>query len=139
VRKSKTNGANHAAAKPVLVCGGAGFIGSHLCERLLARGERVICLDNFSTSDAEGIVHLQRDPSFEVRQLDVAAIEPDDIEDVSAIYNLACMASPIHYQRSPLETLFTSVNGVDMLLRVAQRCGARIFQASTRRRATGAT
>jgi UDP-glucuronate decarboxylase len=131
VRKSKTNGTSRATDKPVLVCGGAGFIGSHLCERLVRRGERVICLDNFSTSTGDGIAHLQHEPNFELRQLDVATLEPDDVEDVAAIYNLACMASPIHYQRSPLDTLFTSVNGVDTLLRVARRCGARLFQAST--------
>ena len=116
---------------PVLVCGGAGFIGSHLCERLIRQGEKVICLDNFSSSTEAGIAHLLHEPNFELQQLDVTHIASEDVEDVSAIYNLACVASPVLYQRNPLATLFTSVNGVDTLLQVAKRCGSRMFQAST--------
>jgi UDP-glucuronate decarboxylase len=117
--------------RPVLVCGGAGFLGSHLCARLLREGKRVICLDNFCTSEEDAVDHLASQPGFELVRGDVAELDDETFEPVSAIYNLACAASPIHYQRSPLDTLFTSVNGMDRLLRLARRCNVRVFQAST--------
>lgn len=117
--------------KPIIVCGGAGFIGSHLCERLVTRGDHVICIDNFASSTGEGIAHLLNAPNFELRQSDIAVLDADELEDPQAIYNLACMASPVIYQRRPLDTLFTSVHGVHMLLQVARRSGARLFQSST--------
>jgi UDP-glucuronate decarboxylase len=131
-RNGNGNGAQRAVARrPSVVCGGAGFLGSHLCARLLAEGHRVICVDNFCTSDEAAIEHLLSHPRFELLRRDVAAMTEEELGDVGAIYNLACAASPIHYQSSPLDTLFASVRGMDMLLRVARRCGARIFQAST--------
>ncbi len=117
--------------RPVVVCGGAGFIGSHLCVRLLEQGERVICVDNFCTSTIEAIAHLLPHPRFELLHRDVSALGEQEIGHPSAIYNLACAASPIHYQRSPLDTLFTSVRGMDNLLRLARIYSTRIFQAST--------
>jgi UDP-glucuronate decarboxylase len=119
------------AERPILVCGGAGFLGAHLCERLLQQRQRVICLDNFCTSDPSAIDHLKERPGFDFMLGDVAELDDATFEPVSAIYNLACAASPIHYQRKPVETLFTSVNGMHRLLRLARRCGVRIFQAST--------
>jgi UDP-glucuronate decarboxylase len=116
---------------PILVCGGAGFLGSHLCARLLREGKRVICLDNFCTSDEAVVEPFSSEPGFKLVRADVAEIEESSFERVSAIYNLACAASPIHYQKAPLDTLFTSVHGMDRLLRLARRCNARIFQAST--------
>jgi UDP-glucuronate decarboxylase len=115
----------------VLVSGGAGFIGSHLCSTLLSRGERVICIDNFCTSSEESVVALQEHKNFELRRQDVASLQIDEIGSVSAIYNLACAASPIHYQRDPLDTLLSSVHGMHHLLRLAQRDQVPIFQAST--------
>jgi UDP-glucuronate decarboxylase len=113
------------------VCGGAGFLGSHLCARLLREGKRVVCLDNFCTSEAAVIEPFLAEPGFKLLRADVAEIDDENFDPVSAIYNLACAASPIHYQRDPLDTLFTSVHGMDRLLRLARRCNARIFQAST--------
>jgi UDP-glucuronate decarboxylase len=115
----------------VLVCGGAGFLGSHLCARLLARGERVLCVDNFCTSEEESIAGLLAQPGFMLLRRDVATLQEEELGPLAAIYNLACAASPVHYQRSPLDTLFSSVRGMDNLLRIAHRCRARIFQAST--------
>ncbi|MGH8179262.1 MAG: UDP-glucuronic acid decarboxylase family protein [Steroidobacter sp.] len=112
------------------MCGGAGFLGSHVCARLLQEGRRVICVDNFCTSEEEAIEHLMFHPRFEMLRRDVVSLE-DDLGDVGAIFNLACAASPVHYQRNPLDTLFTSVRGMDNLLQIARRCGAPIFQAST--------
>jgi UDP-glucuronate decarboxylase len=112
----------------VLVCGGAGFLGTHLCERLLRDGHKVLCVDNFQTSDARNINHLAGHPRFEFIYQDV--LKPFDAE-VDEIYNLACPASPIHYQADPVRTLITSVRGAHNLLQLAQRHGARIFQAST--------
>lgn len=122
------------ASRAVMVCGGAGFLGSHLCARLLREGRRVICIDNFSTSDPEAVERLQLHPHFELVRADIALTDADELAQlgpVDAIFNLACAASPIHYQRRPRDTLFTSVRGMDNLLQLAQRCGARIFQAST--------
>jgi UDP-glucuronate decarboxylase len=112
----------------VLVTGGAGFLGSHLCERMLARGDRVICLDNFSTGDSGNIEHLRGNPKFETIAHDV--VDPFDFE-VDQIYNLACPASPKHYQSDPVHTLKTSVLGALNVLDLAARTRARAFQAST--------
>jgi UDP-glucuronate decarboxylase len=120
-----------ALQRPTLVCGGAGFLGSHLCERLLKEGQRVICVDNFCTSEIEGIAHLIDHPRFELLHRDITMLTEEEIGNPLAIFNLACAASPIHYQRSPLDTLFTSVRGMDNLLRLAKLSGAKIFQAST--------
>jgi UDP-glucuronate decarboxylase len=120
-----------AAAHPVLVCGGAGFLGSHLCARLLARGERVICVDNFCTSEENALTALLEQRNFILLRRDVGTLQEEELGPLSAIFNFACAASPVHYQRSPLDTLFSSVRGMDTLLRIARRYRARIFQAST--------
>lgn len=114
--------------KNILVTGGAGFLGSHLCERLLNEGHDLICLDNFSTGTKSNVAHLQRNPHFELMRHDVAF--PLYIE-VDQIYNLACPASPVHYQYDPVQTTKTSVHGAINLLGLAKRNKARIFQAST--------
>ncbi len=112
----------------ILVTGGAGFIGSHLCERLLKDGNEVICLDNFFTGRRENIAHLLDNHQFELIRHDVT--EPILLE-VDQIYNLACPASPIHYQYNPVKTVKTSVMGAINMLGMAKRVRARIFQAST--------
>lgn len=112
----------------ILVTGGAGFIGSHLCERLLNEGHEVICLDNFFTGRRENVFHLLENPRFELIRHDV--IEPILLE-VDQIYNLACPASPVHYQYNPVKTVKTSVMGAINMLGLAKRVKARIFQAST--------
>jgi len=112
----------------ILVTGGAGFLGSHLCERLLADKHEVICLDNFFTGRRENVAHLMNDPNFELLRHDV--IEPVLVE-VDQIYNLACPASPIHYQYNPVKTVKTSVMGTINMLGLAKRVRARILQAST--------
>src|ERR671914_2600271 len=112
----------------VLVTGGAGFIGSHLCERLLARGDHVICLDNFFTGRRENVEHLLDFQEFEIVRHDVT--EPIFM-DVDQIYNLACPASPIHYQYNPVKTVKTNVMGTINMLGLAKRVHARILQAST--------
>ena len=112
----------------VLVTGGAGFIGSHLCERLLADGQDVLCLDNFFTGRRENIAHLLEDHRFELVRHDV--IEPILLE-VDQIYNLACPASPIHYQYNPVKTVKTNVMGTINMLGLAKRVRARILPAST--------
>lgn len=127
----KANGSKKSAGRPILVCGGAGFLGAHLCERLLTQGERVRCVDNFCTSDPASIDHLLLHPGFELLRGDLMLMDEAEFGDVGAIFNLACAASPIQYQRRPLETLFSSVRGADTLLRVARRCGVKMFQAST--------
>jgi UDP-glucuronate decarboxylase len=114
--------------KRVLVTGGAGFLGSHLCERLLADGCDIICLDNFFTGEKTHIAHLQESPYFELLRHDVTF--PLYVE-VDEIYNLACPASPIHYQHDPVQTTKTSVHGAINMLGLAKRTKARIFQAST--------
>jgi UDP-glucuronate decarboxylase len=111
-----------------LVTGGAGFLGSHLCERLLAAGHEVLCLDNFFTGNKENISHLLEDPSFELIRHDVTF--PLYVE-VDRIFNLACPASPIHYQHDPVQTTKTSVHGAINMLGLAKRLRATIFQAST--------
>ena len=115
-------------SKRILVTGGAGFIGSHLCERLLANGNEVLCVDNFYTGRRANIAHLLADPRFELLRHDICL--PLYVE-VDEIYNLACPASPIHYQLDPIKTTKTSVLGVLNMLGLAHRTGARILQAST--------
>lgn len=114
--------------KRVLVTGGAGFLGSHLCERLLAEGCDVLCADNFFTGSKDNIAHLMGNPYFELIRHDVTF--PLYVE-VDEIYNLACPASPIHYQRDPVQTTKTSVHGAINMLGLAKRIDAKIFQAST--------
>ena len=114
--------------KRVLVTGGAGFLGSHLCERLLAENCDVLCVDNFFTGRKENIAHLMDDPYFEVMRHDVTF--PLYVE-VDEIYNLACPASPVHYQYDPVQTTKTSVHGAINMLGLAKRTRAKIFQAST--------
>lgn len=112
----------------ILVTGGAGFIGSHLCERLLAAGAEVVSVDNYFTGSRRNIAHLIENPLFEAVRHDVTF--PLYVE-VDAIFNLACPASPIHYQRDPVQTTKTSVHGAINMLGLAKRLKARIFQAST--------
>lgn len=114
--------------KKILVTGGAGFLGSHLCERLLNEGNEVICLDNYFTGSKRNIVHLMDNPYFEVIRHDITS--PFYIE-VDEIYNLACPASPIHYQYNPIKTVKTSVMGAINMLGLAKRIHAKILQAST--------
>ncbi len=122
------NSMNYALRKRILVTGGAGFLGSHLCERLLAEGHDVICLDNFFTGTKDNIAHLLESPYFELMRHDVTF--PLYVE-VDEIYNLACPASPIHYQFDPVQTTKTSVHGAINMLGLAKRVKAKIFQAST--------
>jgi UDP-glucuronate decarboxylase len=117
-----------ALRKRILVTGGAGFLGSHLCERLLADGHDVLCIDNYFTGTRDNIVHLLDNPYFEVMRHDVTF--PLYVE-VDEIYNLACPASPIHYQFDPVQTTKTSVHGAINMLGLAKRVRAKIFQAST--------
>ncbi|TNE61453.1 MAG: SDR family oxidoreductase [Alphaproteobacteria bacterium] len=112
----------------VLITGGAGFLGSHLSERLLAEGHEVLCVDNFYTGTRRNVAHLLDHPNFELMRHDVTF--PLYVE-VDEIYNLACPASPIHYQRDPVQTTKTSVHGAINMLGLAKRVGAKIFQAST--------
>jgi len=112
----------------ILVTGGAGFIGSHLCEKLLGAGHDVLCVDNYFTGTKENIVHLMRNPLFEAMRHDVTF--PLYVE-VDRIFNLACPASPIHYQFDPVQTTKTSVHGAINMLGLAKRVKARILQAST--------
>lgn len=114
--------------KRILVTGGAGFIGSHLCERLLNEGNEVICLDNYFTGTKENIIHLQNQPFFEIIRHDITM--PFYIE-VDEIYNLACPASPVHYQYNPIKTVKTSVMGTINMLGLAKRIKAKLLQAST--------
>jgi UDP-glucuronate decarboxylase len=114
--------------KKILVTGGAGFLGSHLCERLLKEGNEVICVDNFYTGGKSNIIHLLSNPYFELIRHDVTF--PLYIE-VDEIYNLACPASPVHYQNDPVQTTKTSVHGAINMLGLAKRLKIRILQAST--------
>src|ERR1700678_1859390 len=118
----------YATRKRIMVTGGAGFIGSHLCERLLANGNDVLCVDNFFTGTKENVAPLLTNPNFELLRHDVTF--PLYVE-VDQIYNLACPASPIHYQFDPVQTTKTSVHGAINMLGLAKRVKARILQAST--------
>ncbi len=119
---------NYDLTKRILVTGGAGFIGSHLCERLLEQGHEIICLDNFYTGRRANIAHLISNPLFEVLRHDICF--PLYVE-VDEIYNLACPASPVHYQFDPVQTTKTSVHGAINMLGLAKRVKAKILQAST--------
>jgi len=114
--------------KRVLVTGGAGFLGSHLCDRLIDEGHEVLCVDNFFTGDKANITHLMKHDRFELIRHDVTF--PLFVE-VDEIYNLACPASPVHYQHDPIQTTKTSVHGAINMLGLAKRLGAKILQAST--------
>lgn len=114
--------------KKILVTGGAGFLGSHLCEKLLNNGNEVICLDNYFTGQKKNVIHLLDNPYFEMIRHDITM--PFFIE-VDQIYNLACPASPIHYQHNPIKTIKTSVAGAINMLGLAKRIDAKILQAST--------
>ena len=114
--------------KRIMITGGAGFLGSHLCERLLEEGNDVLCVDNFYTSTRRNITHLFDNPNFELLRHDVTF--PLYVE-VDQIYNMACPASPIHYQRDPVQTTKTIVHGAINMLGLAKRTGATILQAST--------
>jgi len=114
--------------KKILVTGGAGFVGTHLCERLLNEGNEVICLDNYFTGNKQNIIHLLDNPFFEAVRHDIT--EPFMVE-VDEIYNLACPASPVHYQYNPIKTIKTSVMGAINMLGLAKRVNAKILQAST--------
>ncbi|MCX5848279.1 MAG: SDR family oxidoreductase [Deltaproteobacteria bacterium] len=114
--------------KRILITGGAGFLGSHLCERLLSEGNAIICLDNFFTGNKENIAHLLSVPHFELIRHDI--INPIYLE-VDEIYNLACPASPVHYQFNPIKTIKTNVIGVINILGIAKRTKAKVLQAST--------
>jgi UDP-glucuronate decarboxylase len=117
-----------AQRKRILVTGGAGFIGSHLCKRLLERGDEVICLDNYFTGTRDNIAGLLENPRFEAIRHDVTV--PIYLE-IDEIYNLACPASPVHYQFDPVQTTKTSVHGAINVLGLAKRCRAKVLQAST--------
>lgn len=114
--------------KHILITGGAGFLGSHLCERLLHEGNDIICLDNFFTGDKKNIDHLLQNPRFELIRHDI--INPIYLE-VDEIYNLACPASPVHYQYNPIKTIKTNVMGAINVLGIAKRTKAKVLQAST--------
>jgi UDP-glucuronate decarboxylase len=117
-----------SGTKQLMVTGGAGFLGSHLCDRLLADGREVLCIDNFFTGSKKNIAHLHKHPGFEVIRHDVTF--PLYVE-VDGIYNLACPASPVHYQYDPVQTTKTSVHGAINMLGLAKRLRCRILQAST--------
>jgi UDP-glucuronate decarboxylase len=117
-----------ANIKRILVTGGAGFLGSHLCERLVAQGHDVICLDNFFTSQKSNVAHLLSQPNFELIRHDVTQAIWLEVDEV---YNLACPAAPGHYQYNPIKTLKTSVVGAINVLGMAKRCRAKVLQAST--------
>ncbi len=117
-----------SAIKRILVTGGAGFLGSHLCERMVEEGHDVICLDNFFTSQKTNVEHLLNRPNFELIRHDITL---PIVLEVDEIYNLACPASPGHYQYNPIKTMKTSVLGAINTLGLAKRCRARILQAST--------
>jgi UDP-glucuronate decarboxylase len=114
--------------KRILVTGGAGFLGSHLCERLVMRGHDVLCVDNFYTGTKDNIAHLLDCPNFELMRHDVTFSLYVEVDE---IYNLACPASPVHYQHDPVQTIKTSVHGAINMLGLARRLRAKIFQAST--------
>lgn len=127
-RHQKTNPMSNQSPKQILVTGGAGFIGSHLCERLLGQGHHVYCLDNFFTGLEENVAPFMQNPAFTLLRHDI--IDPIDVK-VDQIYNLACPASPPHYQHDPIKTMKTSVFGILNMLELAKRHGARLLHAST--------
>ena len=114
--------------KRILVTGGAGFLGSHLCDRLVRDGADVLCLDNYFTGRRDNIAHLLGEPNFEVMRHDITHAINIEVDE---IYNLACPASPVHYQYDPVQTTKTSVLGAINVLGIGRRTGARVFQAST--------
>lgn len=114
--------------KCVLVTGGAGFLGSHLCDRLIKSGNHVICLDNFFTGSKENIQHLMGNPNFELEERDIIGPYTKGVDE---IYNLACPASPVHYQYDPIKTINTSVLGAVNMLELAKGVGAKLLQGST--------
>jgi len=129
--KLNGNDSSHGASmNTAVVAGGAGFLGSHLCEKLLEQGHAVICVDNFATSDRDNIGHLQH-KAFQLLDQDIVNLTHEQVSEAGKIFNLACPASPVRYQISPLETLNTSVRGMDSLLSIARKIKARVFQAST--------
>jgi len=123
-----TNVVPNPMAKRILVTGGAGFLGSHLCDRLVSQGHDVLCADNYFTGRRTNVAHLAGEPNFELMRHDITF--PLYVE-VDEIYNLACPASPVHYQYDPAQTTKTSVHGAINVLGLAKRTGAKIFQAST--------
>ena len=118
-----------SSVKKILVTGGAGFLGSHLCDRLIAQGHQIVCLDSFFTGSERNIAGLMGNPAFTLMRHDV--VDPVQIEGLDEIYNLACPASPVHYQYDPIHTMKTSVLGALNMLELARATGARVFQAST--------
>lgn len=117
--------------KRALVTGGAGFLGSHLCERLLKDGYMVVALDSLYTGSRENIAHLAGDANFEFAEGDVIGMDKMDLGDFDEVYNLACPASPVHYQARPMYTTDTCIFGMKNCLAVAERCGAKLLHAST--------
>ncbi len=115
--------------KKILVTGGAGFLGSHLCDRLIEQGHEIICLDSLFTGSQKNIEGLLKHPNFTFIKHDV--VDPIDFEKLDEIYNLACPASPVHYQFNPIHTMKTSVMGALNMLELARKTGAKVFQAST--------
>jgi UDP-glucuronate decarboxylase len=132
MQKANGNGAQHRArGGTALVAGGAGFLGSHLCERLLGQHDEVVCVDNFATGTSDNISHLVGRPGFRFVKCGAAKLGDAQAGAPASIFNLACPASPVQYQRTPLSTMLTSVNGTNRLMQLARRHHARILQAST--------
>ena len=115
--------------KKILITGGAGFLGSHLCDRIIEQGHQVLCLDSLFTGSRKNIAGLEKHPSFKFIKHDV--VDAINIDELDEIYNLACPASPVHYQHNPIHTMKTSVLGALNVLELARKTGAKVFQAST--------